>query len=49
MRLSSFGPRLQSTGSIVVQVGLVAPQRVRSSQTRDRTHGSGSGRKILYH
>ena len=40
---------LWSTGSTVVLHGPMAPWQVRSSQMRDRTHVSCSGRQILYH
>ena len=42
-------PRLQSTGRQLWCTGLVAPQHVGSSRTRDRTRVSCIGRWILYH
>ena len=42
-------PGLQSTGSIVVVHGWVAPRHVGSSQIRDWTHVSCTGRRILHH
>ena len=41
--------RLWSTRSTVVLHGPMAPWHVRSSQMKDRTHISCSGRQILYH
>ena len=40
---------LQSAGSVVWHTGLVAPQHVESSWTRDRTHFPCIGRRILNH
>ena len=41
--------RLQSTGSVFWHVGLVVPQPVESSQTRDQTHVPCIGGWILNH
>ena len=43
----AVAPGLWQTGSVVVALGLVAPQQVGSSQTRDRTHVPCIGRQIL--
>ena len=42
-------PRLWGTGSIVVAHGLTCSMACESSQTRDQTRVSCTGRKILYH
>ena len=44
-----LAPGLWSTGSIVVGTGLVAPQHVGSSWTRDQTCVPCIGRRITYH
>ena len=48
---SCWGHRLQGTlaSVVVVHVGLVAPQHVESSRTRDQTHVPYTGRWILIH
>ena len=43
----AVAPGLWQTGLVVVALGLVAPQQVGSSQTRDRTHVPCIGRQIL--
>ena len=45
--LSAVAPLISSTGSRLS--GLVAPWHVESSQTRDGTHVSCIGRRILTH
>ena len=40
---------LYSAGSVVVEHGLVTPQHVGSSRTRDQTHVPCIGRRILNH
>ena len=42
-------PGLSSTGSVGVQCELRCPWHVGSSQTKDWTHGSCTGRQVLYH
>ena len=43
----AVAPGLWHTGSVVVVPGLVAPQQVGSSQTRDRTHVPCIDRQVL--
>ena len=47
--LRRYSSRLHSLGSVVVARGLIAPQQVKSSWSRDQTHVLCTGWQILYH
>ena len=49
MGFSNCGPGLQGAGSTLWCTGLIVPWYVGSSRTRDGTHVSCIGRRILYH